>query len=166
MRRLRWPTWPNSGPDRRGGDDGQHGFHRRNFERMERIHPRLHRLALILFTVTLGAVVFNWVLRLTMPWANERLTAWLILFSAFLPALGAALAQINNQGEFARLQRRSRAMAESLGDVSGRIATLAQEPRTLQLARVADLAAEIAAMMVDENTDWRIVVLDQPHAAG
>jgi hypothetical protein len=34
------------------------------------------------------------------------------------------------------------------------------------LAHVSELAAELASMMVDENTEWRIVVLDLPHAAG
>ena len=145
---------------------GQIGFHHMNCERMERIHQRLHHMSLVLFAVTIAAVAGNWLLRFYRPDAPERWNAWLILFSAFLPALGAALANINNQGEFARLQRRSRAMAESLSALREQIAALAAGPDAPPLARVSDLAAQIAAMMVDENTEWRIVVLDLPHAAG
>ena len=145
---------------------GQIGFHHMNCERMERIHERLHSLSLILFAVTIAAVASNWLIRFYRPDAPERWNAWLILFSAFLPALGAALASINNQGEFARLQRRSRAMADSLGALRERIAALVAGPANPPVARVSDMAAQIAAMMVDENTEWRIVVLDLPHAAG
>ncbi|MGH7025358.1 MAG: hypothetical protein ACREEB_17460 [Caulobacteraceae bacterium] len=146
--------------------EGQIGFHHTNCERMERIHQRLHRMSLILFTVTMAAVAANWTIRFFSPGAPERVTAWLILFSAFLPALGAAFASINNQGEFARLQRRFRAMAQSLVALRDRIAVLASEPSGPELARVSEIAAQIASMMVDENTEWRIVVLDLPHAAG
>jgi hypothetical protein len=145
---------------------GQIGFHQMNHERMERIHHRLHRMSLILFAVTLVAVAANWVLRFSFPDLPHRLADWLILFSAVFPALGASLASINNQGEFARLQRRSLAMAQSLTTIRERIVALAAEAQTPPLAMVTDLAAQIAAMMVDENTEWRIVVLDLPHAAG
>ena len=57
-------------------------------------------------------------------------------------------------------------MAESLSALREQIAALAAGPGAPPLARVSDLAAQIAAMMVDENTEWRIVVLDLPHAAG
>jgi len=145
---------------------GQIGFHHMNSERMERIHQRLHRMSLILFAVTIAAVVANWLIRLVWPDAPERVTAWLILYSAFLPALGAAFASINNQGEFARLQRRSHAMAHGLTVLRGQIGALAADPNGPPLARISELAAQTATMMVDENTEWRIVVLDLPHAAG
>jgi hypothetical protein len=121
---------------------------------------------MVLFAVTMGAVAVNWLQRFLWPDASVRFSDWLILFSACLPALGASMASINNQGEFARLQRRSRAMAESLTVMRGRIAALAAEPKTPTLAQVTELAANIAGMMVDENTEWRIVVLDLPHVAG
>ncbi|HEY5289481.1 MAG TPA: hypothetical protein VIJ59_05565 [Caulobacteraceae bacterium] len=145
---------------------GQIGFHHLNCERMERIHQRLHRMSLILFAATIAAVAVNWLIRFLSDGAPDRLTAWLVLFSAFLPALGAAFASINNQGEFARLQRRSHAMASSLTVVRERIASLAGDTPPPPMARLSELAAQIAAMMVDENADWRIVVLDLPHAAG
>jgi hypothetical protein len=145
---------------------GQIGFHHVNSERMERIHTRLHRMSLILFVASMGTVVINWLEMLLLTRSIARLTDWLILLSAFLPALGAMFASINNHGEFARLQRRSRAMAQSLEAVRDSIAALAAEPESPQLSRVTELAAQIAGMMVEENTEWRIVVLEVPHAAG
>jgi hypothetical protein len=147
-------------------ESGQIGFHHMNCERMERIHSRLHRMSLILFTVSLAAVAFNWLVRFLWPDLVERVSDWMVLFSAFLPAMGAALASINNNGEFARLQRRARAMAESLSDVRHRIVNLAAEQEAPALARLTELAAEIASMMVEETTEWRIVVLEVPHSAG
>jgi len=144
---------------------GQIGFHHANCQRMEHIHHNLHGLALMLFAITIVGVALNWLVPMVAdhppPWEGR----WLILVSAFFPALGAALATINNQGEFARLQRRSRAMQKGFEALKTRITSLGQEcPVTL--AEVTALAAHMAAMMVDENIDWRIVVLDLPHAAG
>jgi len=150
----------------RGQPRGQIGFHHANCERLERIHHRLHRMALVLFAVTILGVALNWFIPLVMAREPSWIGRWLILVSAFFPALGAALASINNQGEFARLQRRSRAMAEGFAAVKTRIAGLRDQDAGATLAEVTALAAHMAAMMVDENIDWRIVVLDLPHAAG
>ena len=154
---------PGEGRDR---PRGQIGFHHANCERMERIHHRLHRMALLLFVATIVGVALNWFIPLVMLREPNWLGRWLILISAFFPALGAALASINNQGEFARLQRRSRAMAEGFAALKTRTAGLRDQDAGATLAEVTALAAQMAAMMVDENIDWRIVVLDLPHAAG
>jgi len=145
---------------------GQIGFHHLNCERLERIHRRLHQSTLGLFCLSMVGVLLNWFLTATMGAAEPRwISRWLILISAVFPALGAALASIDNQGEFARLQRRSRAMAERFAELKARIAAM-HDSATLSLAALADLASRIASMMIDENVDWRIVVLDLPHAAG
>ncbi len=144
---------------------GQLGFHRVNCERMERIHDSLHRSTLALFVLTIAGVVLNWLLS-SVPVRTPLVTPWLVLISVVLPALGAALASINNQGEFTRLQRRSRAMAEGFEAMRLRITALAGQATPPRLDAVTEVAAEIAAVMVDENVDWRIVVLDLPHVAG
>lgn len=149
-----------------GRPSGQIGFHRANCERMERIHRRLHRMALLFFAVTIVGVALNWLVPLVMTREPGWVGRWLILISAFFPALGAALASINNQGEFARLQRRSRAMADGFAGLKASTVGLSEQAGGAPLAEVTALAASMAAMMLDENVDWRIVVLDLPHAAG
>jgi len=55
---------------------------------------------------------------------------------------------------------------QSLTALRGQIVDLAVRPEGPSLARVSELSAQLAEMMIDENTEWRIVVLDLPHAAG
>lgn len=92
----------------------------------------------------------------------------LFIVLAALPAFGAALASIANQGEFARLAKRSVAMASTFEEFARRVGELEQrllaesaEPTT-QLADVITLATEITQVMVDEVSDWRVVVAEQP----
>lgn len=146
--------------------EGQIRFHDKSSERFERIHHRLHQGALYLFLVTIAGVIVNWSLPYLHGEAPSWIGRWLILISAVFPASGAALASINNQGEFARLQRRSQAMRDGFERLQDKINGLKATPPPLSLAEVTDIASQMAAMMVDENTEWRIVVVDLPHVAG
>jgi hypothetical protein len=93
---------------------------------------------------------------------------WLVMTSAVLPALGAALAGINNHGEFARMAKRSSGMAAGFAEYARQIAKMqgkrGQEDPVF-LADVIPLASTIAQTMVDEVIDWRVVVLDRPQTA-
>jgi hypothetical protein len=169
-----------------GPSQGQKGFHETTWRRSERIHERLHRATLILFLATLGGVVLH--LLLSAPAAigpilgdagrplaaalrplDEGLGPWLVVLCAFAPALGAAIANIDNQGEFVRLAKRSHAMRDVFETFEREIATLRDPDATGEPApslKIADLAARIADRMIEENLDWRVVVLDLPHVAG
>jgi hypothetical protein len=87
---------------------------------------------------------------------------------AALPAFGAALTGIANQGEFARLAKRSGAMAGAFEQLAIKIKTLQhklnEQPsgRTAELADLIALATEITQAMVDEVSDWRVLVAEQP----
>jgi len=167
--RVGYLKWITGNPE-----SGQWGFHTRNRARCVNLHHRLHDATLLLFGLTILAIVLHLGLHLGIrpveAWAPPWLSGALIVASAVLPALGAALASINNQGEFARLAKRSSAMADGFEAFDKEIAALgkrldAHDP-TMRLAAVTDLAGRMAGMMVDEVIDWRVVVLDLPHAAG
>jgi len=85
-----------------------------------------------------------------------------------LPAFGAALTSIANHGEFTRLAKRSVAMASTFEQFGTRIRDLESAisngrlTGTGGLAEVAQLATEITQVMVDEVSDWRVVVAEQP----
>ena len=150
---------------------GQGHFHEASHHSSERVHERLHRATILLFWVSIAGIGVHLVLPFQ-PWldkaAEDSVSRWLVLVSAVTPALGAALASINNQGEFSRLSKRSRAMADGFARFKARIAELrdgAGAP-TAPLSAVTTLAGEMTEMMVDENIDWRVVVLDLPHVAG
>src|SRR5208282_184724 len=124
----------------------------------ENIAHRLHMTSTSLFILTLlgiashlslePALLPRW-LDFEIPEAfHHGLDRWLVMASAFLPALAAALAAISNQGEFARLAKRSAAMADYFKDFATQIASLrsggARGGDALKLSQVIPLAGEIA----------------------
>ena len=141
---------------------GQVHFHEENWRRSEKIEHRLHRGAMILLFATAICIAAHF-----LP-GGESLKAWLIIGTAGFPAMGAALAGILNQGEFARLARRSRAMSERLERLADEIrAALTSFSSAADAARptisdVSPLAIRAAEFMVDEVLDWRVVFLDRP----
>lgn len=150
---------------------GQYAFHTENSRRSHRIQHRLHHFALALLWFTILAGVLHLVPSVVQQGAlvelAERYGGWLTFASAALPAFGAALASIENQGEFARIAKRSHAMAHRmeryLHEV-GRLRQRLEEGRPLDLiARdLTTLSTEIAQLMVDEVADWRVVFTDRP----
>ena len=157
-----------------GPRGGQRGFHRLNWQRLEHIHHRLHKVALALFALTLVGIVAH----LTGLMSGEEMgpvgrflehnNGWLILGAAFLPALGAALTGINYHGEFLRMAKRSRAMEDGFQKFAASIAALKERIERGEPAPLADaalIAGRMAEAMVDEVIDWRTVVLDRPQSA-
>jgi hypothetical protein len=164
-----------------GPDGGQFKFHKETETRSDHIAHRLHKTSTWLFGLTLfgigihlslelmGAAALPLELQLKIPDDLQReIDHWLVLASAFLPALAAALAAISNQGEFARVAKRSAAMADSFGRFARQISVLRSSDAqgVLKLAQVIPLAGEIAEVMVDEVADWRVVFIDRPPTAG
>jgi hypothetical protein len=161
-----------------GRDKGQLKFQRDTERRSENLAHRLHLASTGLFGLTLVGIAVHLVLGVSgvaqfdlhMPESlHEGLDRWLVVGSAFLPALAAALAAISNHGEFARLAKRSAAMAESFKEFAAQIAALrssAAQGATIRLAQVVPLAGEITEVMVDEVADWRVVFIDRPPTAG
>jgi hypothetical protein len=161
---------------------GQFQFQKDTEIRTEHIAHRLHKTSTYLFGITLLGIGTHLLLEVTgsgsLPhWLefhipepfHKALDQWLVLASAFLPALAAALAGINNQGEFARLAKRSAAMADSFSRFAVRIAALrsanADGSDALKLSHLIPLAGEIAEVMVEEVADWRVVFTDRPPVA-
>jgi hypothetical protein len=76
--------------------------------------------------------------------------------------MGAAMAAIKNQGEFARIAKRSRAMAERLEQMNKQAKPLLESATALHSSEVAKYAFDVAQLMVDEVLDWRVLFLDRP----
>jgi hypothetical protein len=151
-----------------GPDGGQLKFHRDAERRSAHIAHRLHTASAWLFGLTLFGIGMHLLLELAGAAMREEMDPWLVLASAFLPALAAALAGISNQGEFARVAKRSAAMANSFARFAGQIAVLRSRDAlgVLKLAQVIPLGEEIAEVMIDEVADWRVVFIDRPPTAG
>ncbi len=134
--------------------DAQRRFHDAASARAHRIEHRLHLLGIACLAATATSCVLH-------LWLHA---APLTFCCGFLPALGAAMAGIANQGEFRRITRRSRAMRDQLArlqaDAQGMLA--AAGPGQQRSAAVGRLGREIARLMITEVLDWRVVFLDQP----
>jgi hypothetical protein len=142
-------------------------FHTSTFERSERIESRLHLTGICLFGTTFVACLLHFLPhggviglpRIELPdWLPPY---FLAVLCAVLPALAAALAAINNQGEFGRIAKRSEAMSERLVKLDLRVDNLLEQPM-LQSREVIVIAYELAQLMVDEVLDWRVVFKDRP----
>jgi hypothetical protein len=151
---------------------GQASYHDRSAGGSRRIERRLHKAGFALFGMTAvacAAHVFAGanVIAASPAWVLGTLT----FVAGFFPALGSALAGISNQGEFARLAKRSKGMhqrfSEILDDVRAFQSGLAKSSNTHTSApgtsrKLSALASETAQLMVNEVLDWRIVFLDRP----
>jgi hypothetical protein len=147
---------------------GQWGFHVRTGLRAHRLHHRLERASLVLFILTIVGILIH----LGLAWpglfphgAGEACDRWLVLVSATAPALGAALAGINNQGEFKRLSKRSEAMADGLSRIARDIVRLRTSGESLRLSGVLQISERLGELMIQEVMDWRIMFTDRPPAA-
>jgi hypothetical protein len=136
--------------------DGQVNFHLRSAERSARIEHRLHIAGAILFGLTF-LLAFG---HLLSP-AGGLLHEWHVALipAAIFPAFAAAMAAISNQAEFARIARRSAAMA---GRLEQEVTKLANYDDSVHSNQVTEDALRVAQTMVDEVLDWRLVFLDRP----
>ena len=154
----------------RGIVAGQTRFHEINERRSERIEHTLHRTAFTFLVLTIVAILLHLAPFLHLPGLHflhePSVSRWLTLTAAGLPAFGSALAGINNQGEFSRVAKRSRAMAHRMAHLEGELATLearaAAQPGSVRLEHVNPLALHVVQLMVDENLEWRVVFTDRP----
>jgi hypothetical protein len=142
---------------------GQWGFHVQSAQRAQHISSRLRAMTVWLVSLTVLAVG----LRLLLPVVPDgaasisgREDRWLLMASAGLPALGAALERINNQGEFTRTARRSATMAGAFEAYAKEIGKM-REVSAPRLAQATTLSSTITQIMVDEVTDWRGVFSDR-----
>ncbi|MGH7015739.1 MAG: hypothetical protein ACRED8_01495 [Caulobacteraceae bacterium] len=152
------------------GASGQIGFHQANARRSKKVHDRLHGATSTLVFITIIAVAVEFALRAIPDGPLAHFAASVggvfVLLGAGLPAFGAALASINNLGEFAHTAKRSAALAEAFARLMAEADALASSPTPPASAEVQALAARMSAIMVEEGVDWRVVMLELPHQAG
>ena len=138
-------------------NSGQMEFHRQTARRARVLAVRLRGMALFLFSATIAGVICRLLIHYFPVRFGFLPDSVMLLASAVLPAFGAALEGISNQGEFVRVAKRSAAMASGFEKYAGRIAGL-KDPH---LHDVIPLSSEIATAMVDEIVDWRAVFVDR-----
>jgi hypothetical protein len=145
---------------------GQIGFHQTTSERSHRIEHWLHLAEYSLFALTLACCILH---LLQGYFHREYIDAnALTFFCGTFPAFGAALAGINNQGEFRRIAKRSKSMQEGLSQHVRRLTQLKHAVEFGAIhkeqlsAEIAGVASEAARMMINEVLDWRVMFHDRP----
>ncbi len=156
---------------------GQVKYHESNARCYHNIEHRLHWAGIVLLGLTLLACLLHLLpgIALMFPeilpaihypyWAPNLLTA----FCGFFPALGAAMVGIMNQGEFLRISKRSKSMAQQMKKLQEEIEAFGEtmasnkEPSAANNAHKLEyLASNAAHLMIYEVLDWRVVFLDRP----
>lgn len=166
-----------------GGKYGQIAYHKITGRRSHKIESRLHAYGIGLLVLTLfacGAHIlhgFEELMHLngrSAPhWFELALKALpspiLTFVCGFLPALGAAMQGVVNQGEFRRIAKHSESMQIHLKNLSNQIEELREElaatndPISFQFSTpVAALAGDASRLLITEVLDWRVVFLDHP----
>ena len=131
----------------------QVAYHHRIHDEQHKVHHILHQLSLVLFTLTVAAIGGHFLLH----------ADWLLIFTAFFPALAAGIHGLTTALEISRLADQSKTTAEHLHELSEAIQNVlnvGQSPwkNWLQLRYLTLRSAEI---MSDENSQWQKLVTHQ-----
>jgi len=148
----------------------QKTYHSTNALNNHLIEERLHRSGVILIGATIAACVMH-----LLPLINPELhlrsgIAYLLTFlCGFLPALGAAVAGINNQGEFKSLSKTSESMQSEYATISEEISVLQLSLKSCKgeadmhlYRKIKDITYRISYLMIEELSDWRITYNNRP----
>jgi hypothetical protein len=134
-------------------------YHRDNYESLERLHRRLHRLGQGLFFLAAIACALHVIsLPERMPQCVlPPMYEYALRFSAIvLPAFGAAFGAIAYHGEFERLCQSSKALAGILQELLQEVDGVGADSK-----RLGRIAEEFSQAMMSELVDWRFVFLEK-----
>ena len=130
----------------------QIAYHRATSIQVERLDHRLEKLGTALFLASLLSCAFLLVaFTVSHEWV-ERHSAWFVMISAGLPAIGTAIFGIRFQGDFGGSAVRSQSTADGLEQIVVEL----REPR-LGLSRTADLVEQAARAMLSDLDEWQLV---------
>lgn len=123
---------------------GQREFHRVRSHRYAAIERRIHGFVFVLFLGACAGCIAHFAHYVPMqPWG--------LVLTAALPALAGALHTIGTQAEFARLERRYRAMEHFFGNACAAVERLPVG----DLEHLVQIGQEVGARMIDEVAEWR-----------
>jgi hypothetical protein len=131
----------------------QVAYHHRVHDEQHKVDHILHQLSLVLFTLTVAAIGGHFLLH----------ADWLLIFTAFFPALAAGIHGLTTTLEISRLADQSKATAQHLQELSEAIKDVLSPNQSswknwLQLRYLTLRSAEI---MSDENSQWQKLVTHQ-----
>lgn len=129
----------------------QFDYHTHKHHKTHVQHERLHKLSLGLFVLTFVAVLLHFVIH-----AN-----WLLICTAFFPALAAALHGLSAKLEIGRIAGQSHATAAALAALSVAIDGVAVDSSWDGWLRIRELTLAAAQLMSTENAQWQALISHQ-----
>jgi hypothetical protein len=131
----------------------QVAYHHRVHNEQHKVDHILHQLSLVLFTLTVAAIGGHFLLH----------ADWLLIFTAFFPALAAGIHGLTTSLEISRLADQSKVTAQHLHELSDALKHVLNKDQSpwknwLQLRYLTLRSAEI---MSDENSQWQKLVTHQ-----
>jgi hypothetical protein len=145
---------------------GQIEYHEKNAKCMKQVDERMHlwgrRLFLATFLVGLAFVIVIFPASVRQWFVDHQFCQAIVLsvmtlVTALLPTLGAALAAVHVQGDFATVAEQSKRTAERLHRLDD---VLAAEPPTY--ARLSDRIEKVSDVMMADLDEWQTVFRTRP----
>ncbi|MGB4333984.1 MAG: hypothetical protein WBJ41_03975 [Chromatiaceae bacterium] len=129
----------------------QYQYHTRKHLLTHRQHERLHKLSLGLFVLTFVAVLLHFVIH-----AN-----WLLICTAFFPALAAAIHGLSAKLEIARISGQSHTTAAELEALGAVIDAVKVDNSWEGWLKMRELTLAVAHVMSAENGQWQELISHQ-----
>lgn len=129
----------------------QEDYHRRNHHKLHVAHMRLHMISSGLFVATALAVLAHFALH----------ADWLLIGTAFLPALGGAIHGVSSKLEIARIAGQSAATEHRLSHLAKAIRSMGGHGGLETWLGLRQLVLEAARIMSDENAQWQQLIEHQ-----
>ncbi len=131
--------------------ESQRRYHVDKHHRLHRQHEIRHWTSLVIFGLTFLAVILHFILH----------AAWLLIFTAFFPALAAALHGVSVKLEIGRLAGQSHAAAKELAALLEAFSTVSPEESWYGWLRVRQMTLAAAHVMSRENLQWQELISHQ-----
>ena len=129
----------------------QQNYHHEKHHKLHTAHERIHKLSMSLFGATALAVLAHFVVH-----AN-----WLLICTAFFPALAAAVHGLSTKLEISRIAGQSFATEHLLADIAIAIDDAGSQAGWAGWLRLRQLALDASRIMSDENDQWQQLIRHQ-----
>jgi hypothetical protein len=129
----------------------QREYHHKNHEKQHKLHERFHKLSMGLFGATVLAVLAHFAIH-----AN-----WLLICTAFFPALAAAVHGLATKLEITRIAGQSAATEHQLAAIDEAIKGAGAQAGWEGWLRLRELALEASRIMSEENGQWQQLISHQ-----
>jgi len=126
-------------------------YHARKHRSQHRLNENMHTLSLLLFGLTLLAVIFHYFIH----------ADWLLIFTAVLPALAAAIHGISAKLEIGRLAGQSQVTAHELESLTLSMQEISPDTSWKGFLQIRKLTLSAAHVMSGENIRWQELISHQ-----